>query len=416
MLIAAFWPSREGGTERQCRQLSCELARRGQSVTVITSWPGFGVRRRETQDGVAIIRCCSFRSVLNAVERIRRSVRRGRADSFPHPVLPVSAKEARRRFRIMAPFRWLDRFSFIVEAVRALKKVRPDIIHVHESHWIAGVAAWVAKQLGVPCVCKEATNPPFPAFESDVPFSELWNGKRRECDMYVALTTEAASALMAQNVSEGRIAVLPNGVQMPDLGCRKAEPHLVLCVANLTQGAHQKGFDVLIAAWSRVVQCKPGVRLVIVGGGEFAPWERSASEAGCGNSIEFAGYCRDIDAWYARTSIFVLSSRIEGMSNALLEAQSWGIPAVVTDIPGNRAVVRDGINGIVVPVGAPSRLAEGILSLLNDESRRAAMGAAARRIVEQEYSLERIVSRILDLYEDLTRGRREGVRGAICAD
>ena len=139
----------------------------------------------------------------------------------------------------------------------------------------------------------------------------------------------------------------------------------------------------------------------MVGGGDARPWEEYAAKLGIGDSVRFPGESRDVDSSYRQAAVFVLPSKCEGMSNALLEAQSWGIPAVVSDIPGNRAVIEDGVNGIVFPVGDAQRLAAGIVRLLDSPTERQAMGHAGRRRMVQEFSIDTVAARLAGVYREV---------------
>jgi glycosyltransferase involved in cell wall biosynthesis len=86
------------------------------------------------------------------------------------------------------------------------------------------------------------------------------------------------------------------------------------------------------------------------------------------------------------------------LSNALLEAQSRGIPAVVSDIPGNRMVIEEGENGLIVPVADAKALARAILRLRADPALRARMGVRARERVRQRFSLETVTARLEEVY------------------
>lgn len=95
----------------------------------------------------------------------------------------------------------------------------------------------------------------------------------------------------------------------------------------------------------------------------------------------------------------MLPSRQEGMSNALLEAQSWGIPCVVSDIIGNAAVVDHGINGLLFPVDDATKMAEAILELLSNDSLGIELGHNARIKAIQQFDLKQIAERMLNSYK-----------------
>jgi glycosyltransferase involved in cell wall biosynthesis len=103
------------------------------------------------------------------------------------------------------------------------------------------------------------------------------------------------------------------------------------------------------------------------------------------------------------------------MSNALLESQSWGIPAVVSAIPGNRAVVDDETNGLVVPVDDARALAAAIVRLLADPALRARLGGQARQRMIRDFSIASVAARIASLYREIAaaeKTRRGGSKKA----
>jgi glycosyltransferase involved in cell wall biosynthesis len=219
---------------------------------------------------------------------------------------------------------------------------------------------------------------------------------------YIALHAELAEELRLSGIPEAKIEVIPNGVDLPEKPSHSLDVPSVLCVGNFTQGASHKGFDVLFDAWDVVRRSIPDGVLTMVGGGNIEVWMQKVIDLGCADSVNFTGSVSDPAAYYHQATLFVLPSRHEGMSNALLEAQSHGVCSVVSNIAGNRAVVESGHNGVVVPVGDAEALALAILELLQDPDRRIEMGKAARARMASEFARPVVSERILNLYECLT--------------
>jgi len=118
--------------------------------------------------------------------------------------------------------------------------------------------------------------------------------------------------------------------------------------------------------------------------------------------IEWLGARDDMPAVYAAASIVVLPTVYgEGVPKTLIEAASCGRAVVTTDIPGCRDVCRDGVNGLLVAPYDDAALHAAVLRLIEDRELRARMGSAGRRLVEQEFSLERVTGATLDLYAEL---------------
>ena len=97
----------------------------------------------------------------------------------------------------------------------------------------------------------------------------------------------------------------------------------------------------------------------------------------------------------------MLPSRKEGLSNALLEAMASGLPSVVSDIPGNVAVVRDGVEGLVVPAGDVAALAEAMVKLYRSPELRDRMGSAARKTIEARFTISAVAEQLEAAYRTL---------------
>lgn len=119
--------------------------------------------------------------------------------------------------------------------------------------------------------------------------------------------------------------------------------------------------------------------------------------------IEWWGYREDMPDVLASAALVVLPSYREGLPKSLLEAGACGRPIVATDVPGCREVVREGMNGLLVPARDAGSLAQAIAALLKDPERRRRMGALGREVVVREFGMERVVRETLALYEGLLK-------------
>lgn len=154
-----------------------------------------------------------------------------------------------------------------------------------------------------------------------------------------------------------------------------------------------KQVDVLLRALAVVKQAHPGLRAAIVGDGELrGPLVGLARDLSLGSSVEFAGAqpFAEIDRWLRRARLFVMTSKMEGLPMAMIEALSCGVPVVVPDVGDVATVARDGENAWIVRDQTPDAYASAIATLLRDDPRRRrlAEGAlACRTRFEREYSL-----------------------------
>ena len=105
---------------------------------------------------------------------------------------------------------------------------------------------------------------------------------------------------------------------------------------------------------------------------------RPSRGARAGDRFRFLGYVEDTGRFLSACDLFVLASGFEGLAVSMMEALALGLPVVATAVPGIGGEIRDGEEGLLVPVGRPELLAETILTLVRDPERRARMAAEAR--------------------------------------
>lgn len=155
-----------------------------------------------------------------------------------------------------------------------------------------------------------------------------------------------------------------------------------------------KQVDLLLRALALVKAGRPSLRAAIVGDGPLrASLEALSRELGLPPHVTFVGTqpYAEVGRWLGRARLFVLTSKMEGLPMAMIEALSCGVPVVVPDVGDVTTVAQHGENASVVPTATPEAYAEAMAALLRDEGRRLrlAQGALAlRERFEQEYSLE----------------------------
>jgi glycosyltransferase involved in cell wall biosynthesis len=223
-------------------------------------------------------------------------------------------------------------------------------------------------------------------------------------DAVVCLTQ--GDAAQYADLLDGRTRVLdiPNGV--PDLHGHRStlDGKLVVTAGRLTS---QKGYDRLLPVWAKVVAQRPDWRLEIYGGGEHEARLRAQLEGlGLEGSAALMGRSGRLFSRMARASIYVMTSRKEGMPMVLLEAMGIGLPVVAYDCPtGPREIVEDGVDGWVVPDGDEDALAARLIALMDDPELRRRLGAAA---VEKaaRYDVAHLAERWERLFDELAAGKR----------
>lgn len=227
----------------------------------------------------------------------------------------------------------------------------------------------------------------------------------------------SAIALSRNDGFVGRkIGVIENGVELsrytPNQDPIQAknriglEPHRrhIGCVARFHP---VKDHAMLLRAFARLASTHPDVDLVFAGEGQLRPnLEHQAAEAGILDRVKFLGVRTDVPDVLAAMDIFALTSVSEAASLTLMEAMATAKPSVVTNVGGNPELIRDGIDGILVPRGDDMACALALKQLLTNQTLAKQMGEQARLRAEAKYNLDATVNAYYQLYAKLTRGQR----------
>src|SRR5262249_43128352 len=127
----------------------------------------------------------------------------------------------------------------------------------------------------------------------------------------------------------------------------------------------------------------PGARIVLVGDGpRTEAWKALARELGVEDAVSFPGRVEKAAPFLEAADVYVAPSHFEGISLALLEAMAWRLPVVVSDVPGNRDTVVDGVTGVLYPLNDVEKLVGAISSLREDPSRARRLAESGRRAVQ----------------------------------
>jgi len=216
-------------------------------------------------------------------------------------------------------------------------------------------------------------------------------------------------------VSEARSVVIRGAGVDVERFRPSEEPAGVPIVLLASRLLWDKGVGDLVEAARRLKRGAIDCRVVLVGvpdkGNPSSIPEQTLREWQAEGTVEWWGLRDDMPAVLGGANIVVLPSYAEGVPKVLLEAAAAGRAIVTTDVPGCRAVVRDGENGILVPPRDPQALAEAIQRLLADAELRARMGKRGRELAVAEFSEGVVIRETLAVYESVLGERWTGVRG-----
>lgn len=335
--------------------------------------------------------------------------------------LSKAASLAPRLHELGCPLYVLDRERWgravtFVRVYQVIKQTKPDIV---QAFAYAGRAAIPAAEVaGIPFKLFSIRTDP----SRETSTWDRWIIKL--ADLVLTNSLQAKAALhRAMGKKLGNCKVIYNGIHLGDFDQRMSETldlpvpeidllspqrEIICAVARLEQ---IKSLDILLKAFAMICGQLSSTQLWLVGDGPMqAELQGLASELGIAEKVVFWGRRSDVPAILKRVSLGVLSSRAEGLPNALIEYMAARLPVVATAVGGIPELVINNETGLLVSPNDPAALANAMLEILTDADRAAQMGAAGRRRVEEHFQIERMVQETEALYKQLLSSQA----GSVC--
>jgi len=211
-------------------------------------------------------------------------------------------------------------------------------------------------------------------------------------------------------IKPSRVQTIYNGLDLADwsstfLAAKHEGEVLVTTVGNIRR---VKGHDVFIRAAASVAAQFRKVTFSIAGDvlepDYFAELQVLVRDLKLSGRFRFAGGVKDLREHLATADVFVLPSRSEGFSNAIVEAMAASLPVVATNVGGNAEAVQDGVSGVIVPAEDSGALAAAIVHLLSNPAKARQMGAEGKRLVAEKFTTEAMMTQIINVYGSLLKG------------
>jgi glycosyltransferase involved in cell wall biosynthesis len=366
-----------GGAARQCLKLSKALVQQGVDVTILTNRIAWRDPTRSKIDDVPVV--------------------------FINTGRPIFSRKGLRRIGI---------YAFVLCALCYLIRHRHeyDIIHAHSaltSGFIAVLAGrWLEKKSIIKVMNSGFRNDVI-RFRNDKSLvgAGLMADYLRNCDRVIVLNPLAWNELLKLGFRSEQIELIPNGVEVEGLRAKTSyngsDTTRLVYVGRLHQA---KGIDTLLEAL-KILQSQQSMaayQLTILGKGPLEQQLRAKTDTlGLTRQINFVGEVTNVLDHLFASDIFILPSRAEGISNALLEAMALGLPCLATDVAGNRVLIKNEQNGLLVKMDDALALGGAINRLANDCLLRRKLGQAARQTVEDQYDIIAVAARYISLYRKL---------------
>jgi len=297
-----------------------------------------------------------------------------------------------------------------------LRRHRYDILHVHLAFGHAVSAVLAARWLGKKVVIKLAGA----GIGGDLRnFGRMRLAKSgidiiRQADAFIAVSREMQTELISYGFAKERIVNIPNAVDTYEF--RRVTPRPMdgqMRFILLGQLYPVKGIDIVLKACRYLVEQGYGGKFTVSFHGRANAeydYPRMAADLGVLKQVEFHPFRDSPLELYNGADCYLLASRSEGLSNALLEAMACELPIIATDVSGVREVLCSPEYGFIVPPENPHALAEAMRALMDAPETSSRLGSRARQRVQSAFSLANTSRAYLDLYTFL-HSSRKGRRG-----
>lgn len=303
----------------------------------------------------------------------------------------------------------------LIHILRYLRLHRPQLLHTQlEFADILGTLA--AKILGIPSVSTVHTLDVFPEKKSAWGRMKLrWFLLGKFCDRVIAVSEKTRlHYLQSGGLPPDKVSTLYNGVDISRFKIMdatqtaklKQELHLplnskiIITVAVLRE---PKGIQFMIRALPAILEQCPDVHYLIVGDGEHgAALTDLVTALAIKNHVTFAGHRTDIPDLLACCDIFVLPTLKDALPTVLIEALAAERPIIASNVGGVPEIIENGVNGLLVSSGDPSKLAEACLKLLKDNELSRQIVLAGSKTVQQRFNIGSQIEQLSKMYEELT--------------
>lgn len=304
------------------------------------------------------------------------------------------------------------RKSFDIPAVFRIMKVigqeGVDVVNTHSGRdsFLGGLAGRLSGRRPVIVRTRHLALP----ITSKISYSILPN-------RVVTVSEYVREYLIREGIDPGQVTAIPTGIDVERFTAENSPAPLrdelaldrhVPLVGTVAILRYRKGHHVLLEAVPRVLERFPEARFVFAGNGPQEENIRAAiASAGLERAVVMLGLRNDIPAILNSIDLFVLPTLQEALGTSFLEAMAMGKPVIGSAVDGVGEVIKDGVNGFLVPPGNPAVLAERIVTLLEDRQQAEKMGKAGKEMVERDFTVERMCERMLALYRDLKKGMKQ---------
>lgn len=306
-------------------------------------------------------------------------------------------------------------FRLISGLRRVFSHEQPDIIHTHgvKANFFARIAARTLKSTPLVTTVHSLLRFDYINRVAYAVASSMEHYTRSMNDHFIAVSHAIKDSLLEEGVSDKEVTVVHHGIDFQryalegkgSLRTELALPEEAYVIGVVTRLVKIKGMEFIIGAMPQILEINPMARLVIAGvGPEEANLKQLAGKLGVREKVVFAGFQEDVGSCLSSFDSFVSASLSEGLGLNVLEAMAASIPVVATKVGGILDFMKDRENGLLVEPSSSAALSSAIIQLMNDPELSSKLAQAAKQLVKQEYSPDKMSHETVQVYEKILGG------------
>jgi L-malate glycosyltransferase len=300
----------------------------------------------------------------------------------------------------------------LLRLARFLRREKFEVLHAHDL-WASLLGVPAARLARTPVVISSRR------YLADLEWHTPWRNRVLRCIYRLSTVVLVNAQAVRERLVGGdklapeKIRLVYNAVDVERFaGARrnraKLLPNIPECAKVIAVLANMysrvKGHAGLISAAQIVCTSRPDVFFLLIGDGKERPTlEAQSREAGLEKNVVFAGPRTDVAELLACCDLSVLPSKAEAFSNAILESMSAGLPVVATAVGGNKEIIQNETNGLLVPPGNPGALAAAILRVVDDPRLAKNLAHAGQDDMRMYFSFDRLLTELDQLYKEHLR-------------
>jgi glycosyltransferase involved in cell wall biosynthesis len=300
-------------------------------------------------------------------------------------------------------FRWRDIPRLTLDLRRVIKQVKPDLIHagpIQNCAFLAALSGFhpiLAMSWGYDLV-----------MDADKSAWTRWVTRYtlKRSTFFTSDAHVSRDKAVAFGMDPEKTIIFPWGTDIEyfkpkTLESPKEKSFTIFC-SRTWESIY--GVDVLAKAFVKVASVDPDLNLILLGGGsQGQKLSQILTNGDVMDRVHFGGHVsqKDLPRWYHMADLYVSPSHVDGSSVTLMEALASGLPCLVSDIPGNREWIQDGVNGWLFRDGDVNDLAEKILYAIKNRESRTRISEAARHTAEQKADWKKNFGKLLETYEKI---------------